>query len=190
MQTKSAGRPRSFDEEIALRRATDLFWEKGYAAASLDDLLSAMGIARSSFYATFGSKQRVLWAALTLYTEELFLRMKDAAATESTPKKALMAVLAIAGCSVRPVNGCLFVNVATELASSDMEVHRIGQGYLSNVDQLFTSLLRQCGFSAKRASNTSGALIALTTGAVTLRKAGASEARVQAVLAVATQLLD
>ena len=45
-----------------------------------------MGIARSSFYSTFGSKQKVLWRALELYTCELLARMRDAAAAESTPR--------------------------------------------------------------------------------------------------------
>ena len=74
MAEKSLGRPRVFDKEVALRRATDLFWEKGYAAASLDELLAVMGIARSSFYSAFGSKQKVLWAAVALYTGELLGR--------------------------------------------------------------------------------------------------------------------
>ena len=55
---------------------------------------------------------------------------------------------------------------------------------------MLMSLLRQCGFTSRRASNTSAALMALTTGAVTLRKAGASEARARAMLEVAEQLLN
>ena len=190
MAVRNVGRPRSFDECAALRRATDLFWEQGYAATSLDDLLAAMGIARSSFYSTFGSKQKVLWAALELYTGELVDRMQKAAAAESTPRDALAAVLAIAGCSVKPVQGCFFINAAMELTPTDAEVRRIGQDYLGQVDRLITSLLRKCGFAGRRASNLSGALMALTTGAVTLRKAGASEARVRAMLDAANRLLD
>lgn len=190
MAEKSLGRPRVFDKEVALRRATDLFWEKGYAAASLDELLAVMGIARSSFYSAFGSKQKVLWAAVALYTGELLGRMREAAAAGPTPRRALTAVLAIAGCSVRPSQGCLFVNIATELSPTDAEVRRIGQAYLDEVDRLLMSLLRRCGFASRRASNTSAALMALTTGAVTLRKAGASEARARAMLEVAEQLLS
>ena len=190
MAKRHPGRPRVFDEDDALRRATDLFWEKGYAAASLDDLLAAMGIARSSFYSTFGSKQKVLWAALALYTGELVERMHKAAAAGTTPRRALTAVLAVAGCSVRPSQGCLFVNIATELAPTDAEVRRIGRAYLGEVDRLMKSLLRQCGFTARRASDTSAALMALATGAVVLRKAGASEERARAMLRVAAQLLD
>jgi TetR/AcrR family transcriptional repressor of nem operon len=190
MATTNAGRPRSFDEQIALRCAVDLFWEKGYAATSLDDLLSAMNVARSSFYATFGSKRKVLLAALVLYTDELVTRMRDAAAAEPTPRRALEAVLAIAGCSVRPTQGCLFVNIATELAPTDLDVRRIGQDYLGKVDRLIRSLLRRCGFDTTRASDTSATLMALTTGAVTLRKAGASQARVRRMLDAANRFLD
>ena len=189
MVTRRVGRPKDFDEGVALRHATDLFWEKGYANTSLDDLLAAMGIARSSFYSTFGSKQKVLWAALSLYTGDLVGRMRDAADAESSPRSALTAVLDIAGCSVRPSQGCLFVNIATELAPTDAEVRRIAQVYMGDVDRLLKSLLRRCGFTARRASTTSAALMALTTGAVTLRKAGASEARVRAILGLAKQLL-
>ena len=40
------GRPCTFDMEDAVKRAMNLFWEKGYQAANLPDLLEAMGIVR------------------------------------------------------------------------------------------------------------------------------------------------
>src|SRR5580658_1328991 len=35
---RQRGRPRAYDREVALTRAMDVFWAKGYAATSLDDL--------------------------------------------------------------------------------------------------------------------------------------------------------
>src|SRR5271169_3600422 len=61
------GRPRSFDRDLALGKALDLFWERGYEGTSLSDLTAAMGIASASLYAAFGSKEELFREALMLY---------------------------------------------------------------------------------------------------------------------------
>ena len=50
-------RPRIFNEDDVLDKAVNVFWAKGYEAASIQDLVDAMGIQRGSLYATFGGKQ-------------------------------------------------------------------------------------------------------------------------------------
>ena len=63
------GRPREFDLDLALDRALDVFWSKGYEGASLDDLTAAMGINRPSLYASFGDKESLFRKALVRYAE-------------------------------------------------------------------------------------------------------------------------
>lgn len=53
----TTGRPRAFDEEAVLDRATEVFWEYGYEGASMSALTGAMGMNRPSLYSTFGSKE-------------------------------------------------------------------------------------------------------------------------------------
>jgi TetR/AcrR family transcriptional repressor of nem operon len=60
-------RPREFDIDEALDRAMNVFWAKGYEAASLQDLLEAMGIARGSLYKAFKDKHSIYLAALDRY---------------------------------------------------------------------------------------------------------------------------
>ena len=60
-------RPKAFDRDVALQGAISLFREKGYAGASTDDLLAAMGIGRQSMYDTFGDKRGLFLAALERY---------------------------------------------------------------------------------------------------------------------------
>lgn len=61
------GRPRGFDREVALRRAMEVFWERGYDGASMSDLTTAMGINSPSLYAAFGDKEALFRAAVELY---------------------------------------------------------------------------------------------------------------------------
>lgn len=60
-------RTKVFDEEATLDRAMALFWERGYEATSVRDLIAHAGISSSSLYATFGDKHDVYGAALDRY---------------------------------------------------------------------------------------------------------------------------
>ncbi len=63
-------RPREFDRDTVLERAMSVFWTKGYAAASTEELVQAMGIGRQSLYAAFGDKWRLYVEALERYQQE------------------------------------------------------------------------------------------------------------------------
>jgi AcrR family transcriptional regulator len=62
------GRPRDFDRTTVLRKAIEVFWERGYEGTSMKDLTEAMGIASASIYACFGSKEALFREAMVLYT--------------------------------------------------------------------------------------------------------------------------
>jgi len=61
------GRPRTFITEEVLDRVRVVFMEKGFAAASLDDLAAASGLNRPSLYAAFGDKEQLYIHTLRLY---------------------------------------------------------------------------------------------------------------------------
>ncbi|MDE1464450.1 TetR/AcrR family transcriptional regulator [Spartinivicinus poritis] len=60
----------NFDRNEKLVEAMQLFWQKGYAATSIADLVEHLGINRFSLYNTFGDKQRLYHEALTYYLEK------------------------------------------------------------------------------------------------------------------------
>ena len=63
------GRPREFDRGAALEAAMVLFWRKGFAATSMNDLCDAMGVRSPSLYAAFGSKEALYLEAIQHYVE-------------------------------------------------------------------------------------------------------------------------
>src|SRR5579862_715899 len=66
---RKMGRPRGFAKNAAIEAAMRIFWEKGYKGATLADLTQAMGINRSSMYATFGDKEALFRLAIAQYAE-------------------------------------------------------------------------------------------------------------------------
>jgi AcrR family transcriptional regulator len=86
------GRPRAFCEEQALDAAMLVFSQKGYEAASLSDLTSAMGINRFSMYATFGNKEALFVQAMERYTGTVSQRL-DATLADGTLRDAIKRLL-------------------------------------------------------------------------------------------------
>jgi len=107
------GRPRSFDREVALRRAMEVFWALGYEGATLTGLQEAMGgITAPSFYAAFGSKEDLFREAVELYSKTLGVPMMKALAEEPTARASLEALLQAAVeafCRPGKPRGCLLV---------------------------------------------------------------------------------
>ena len=66
-KTPRRGRPRQYDPDRALGDAAETFWQRGYAATSLDDLAAATGINRPSLYAAFGDKHELYLKTLERY---------------------------------------------------------------------------------------------------------------------------
>ena len=67
---KPRGRPRNFDETDALKRATQVFWSKGYDGVTIDDLVAGMGVGRPSLYSVFGDKRTLFLRVLRAYAEK------------------------------------------------------------------------------------------------------------------------
>lgn len=58
---------RRFNTEKALDDIVSVFWKLGYEATSVDDLVAASGLGKSSLYGAFGSKEDIFLTALEHY---------------------------------------------------------------------------------------------------------------------------
>lgn len=56
-----------FDRQVALQRAVELFWSRGYYASSMKHIEEALDMRPGSLYATFGSKSGLFSEALDAY---------------------------------------------------------------------------------------------------------------------------
>ena len=108
------GRPRAFDGERALEAALRVFWEKGYAGASLSDLTGAMGINRPSLYAAFGDKEALFRRVVARYVSSsgpCFQQALEAPTARAAAEQVLRGVVERLSDPAVP-GGCLLVQGA------------------------------------------------------------------------------
>src|SRR5688572_3559999 len=120
------GRPRTFDREQALRSAMEVFWARGYDGATLEELLAAMGgIAPPSFYAAFGSKDRLFREAVDLYRTTMgdrILHALDATTAREGIEGLLRAAIEQFSGGDEP-RGCLVVLGALNCTRANKDAH-------------------------------------------------------------------
>ena len=78
------GPQKQFDTDIALEQAMKVFWEHGYEAASLSQLLKQMGIGKKSLYDTFGNKQSLFLKALEHYAHTTLRDIRERLSAEGS----------------------------------------------------------------------------------------------------------
>ena len=117
-------RPREFDRDAAVQRAMSIFWRKGYAATSTDDLLRAMNIGRQSMYDTFGDKHRLYLEALERYQRERVaenIRRLRSTASPLAGIEAFVIGIIASDKSVRE-RGCMGVGSICEFGNADTDL--------------------------------------------------------------------
>jgi TetR/AcrR family transcriptional repressor of nem operon len=139
-------RTREFDRDAALDQALKLFWEQGYEATSVRDLIAQLGISSSSLYATFGDKQALYLAALTRYREQEYAEMAALLAGAPTARVAMTRLfdsLADTLLNEDGARGTFTLNAAIERGAADPQVSGQLIEHFENLTALLTRRLRQ-----------------------------------------------
>lgn len=115
------GRPRQFDADEALARATEQFWLGGYSATSLQDLLDCMKLSKSSLYQSFGNKETLFVKCIENYqasfNKQLSVSLERSSSGIVFIEQLLESVIQEANNTER--KGCFLVNTANELGAND-----------------------------------------------------------------------
>lgn len=133
------GRPRAYEPDVALQKATEVFWDLGYKGASLDHLSSAMQMNRPSMYAAFGNKRDLYLRTLAAYRamgheamrEELSYELPFAEALGRVYERAISIYTKGRGSP----GGCFLIGTAATEAVRDAEIRKVFAAGLHELDE-------------------------------------------------------
>ncbi|WP_299889773.1 TetR/AcrR family transcriptional regulator [uncultured Lacinutrix sp.] len=135
-----------FNKDYVLEQASNVFHLKGYNATSMQDLVDATGLNRSSIYNSFGNKLSLFLECLKNYQNKY---SKITASTLIKSENSLEAIESIFNLYLSEIlsdkdrKGCLITNCKSEMANQDLLINNFLNNNQEQTLQLFESLISQ-----------------------------------------------
>jgi TetR/AcrR family transcriptional regulator, transcriptional repressor for nem operon len=136
-------RTKQFDKHRALDEAMELFWERGYNATSISDLVDHLGVNRQSLYDTFGGKDELFLAALERYRKLQSAPVQQLLEREGPAAEVLREFFQkfVDTLVDGSAKGCFMANTITELAGRDEGVSKVCAANARQIETAFAGLL-------------------------------------------------
>jgi TetR/AcrR family transcriptional repressor of nem operon len=118
-------RTKNFDEQQILKKAMDIFWQKGYHATSVQDLVDGLCINRASMYDTYGDKHQLFLNTLKEYKEKNATYWNSIDYDNIKPLQYIQHLfnnIVLEDIDSQFKKGCYMVNAAVEMIPHDDEV--------------------------------------------------------------------
>ena len=135
---KKQGRPRVFDAKTVIGQAQEVFWDRGFSAASLDNLSAATKLNRPSLYGAFGDKEDLYLDTLEGYREDsldiLFKALNPALPLRENLANIYAEALKIYLHGETAARGCFLISTATAEAIQHDRVREVLRRSLNEFD--------------------------------------------------------
>lgn len=183
-------RPLEFDKTVALEKAMEVFWEKGFEAASLQDLIEAMDLSKSSFYQAFNSKHDLYATALNHYIDLMSANMSRSLDNSDSGlefiENTFMEIAETAPLKASQ-RGCFLMNTATEFAQKNEEISLLTNKGLKKFESIFTRAIKKSQAAgeislSKNAETLADYLICNMSGIKSMVKAGIKPATLRPIV--------
>ncbi|MCZ1179797.1 TetR/AcrR family transcriptional regulator [Acinetobacter pittii] len=137
-------RTKEFETDEIADAAMQVFWRRGYAATSVQDLVDGTGLSRSSLYSTFQNKQGLYQKALQRYELLTTLNNVKLLSSSGSPKALIRQLLINVvedELNDSEHKGCLVANACLELVGHDEDVSQFVASNLQKLQHTLESLL-------------------------------------------------
>ncbi len=134
-----------FDRDEVLDKAIDLFWHRGYSAASMQQVVQATGLKPGSIYLAFENKEGLFRESLERYAGKTLARVKEVLEGAPSFGEGICQILEsnIKQSCDNDYCSCFLVKTQLELASEGNELHQLASDKLNEIEALFRSYLEK-----------------------------------------------
>lgn len=191
-------RPKKFEVDEALEAALNVFWNNGYSATSLSDLIVNMGLNKGSLYGTFGDKHTLFMAALDRYEQKGLQRMQETLERPSSVKAVIRDWMLgnYANCKTdEGYRGCFHYNTILEMTSHDKVIAKRLKQYAQSLEQIMQQALERGKAEGEFASDLDSKRMAkflmnTNAGLQVTMKLSSSKREFQALVEIALSILN
>jgi TetR/AcrR family transcriptional repressor of nem operon len=155
------GRPSIHDDKDVLHKAQQVFWTKGYTAASLEDVLNATGMGSGSFYNAFKGGKKELFRKAINQRRIVFKDFEKLVNKSEKPVELIKDFFRSIAIVDRPAHlqGCLIVNTIVEMAGLDEALEKEAVAILIDVEHFYTRTIRKAQKNGTLKNQTDAAVL-------------------------------
>ena len=191
------GAHKKFDRTEVLEKAMQLFWEKGYEASGMTELLTRMEIGRQSLYDTFTDKKRLFLEAVSHYVETRLSQIRQQLEAPGSPLKNLRRALSMYEEHNTSGNrlGCLLVNSLAELGTDDPELAAYLRAQMASLEKIFRDAFERAKQAGEIREDTNTlalarSMCAMVYGVCAMGRAGLGKSTVRDAIRMHAKLID
>ncbi|RDH82676.1 MAG: hypothetical protein DIZ80_10375 [endosymbiont of Galathealinum brachiosum] len=140
------GRPQTFNEDMVLDSAMQLFWRNGFTNTSIKDLTKVTKLQPGSIYGAFKNKRNLFLLSLDYYFENLYSAVSCILQSKEAPLKRIRQFfdfLLSQKDEDKELKSCLLVNTLLEVAPDDREINERVSFMFSEIEQEFCNVLKE-----------------------------------------------
>jgi AcrR family transcriptional regulator len=145
-----------FDRSKVVDQSIALFWQYGYGASSMQQVVQSTGLKPGSIYLAFGSKEGLFREALEVYAQNSITRIRNILDRASSVGEGLCQLLERFVDESTQVDYCSCFLVKTQLELAGGELHEFVCSRLEQIEAEFCRYLeRECDRTVSRQRATS-----------------------------------
>ncbi|MFD2940743.1 TetR/AcrR family transcriptional regulator [Flavobacterium notoginsengisoli] len=138
------GRPTIYEDSNIIKKAQEVFWQKGYNATSLSDLQKATGAGAGSFYNTFKGGKKEVFQKAVQERRLAFTSFQNELSNSESPLELIKDFFrSIAKADQNEhLKGCIIANTVVEMTFIDEDLESSAVQILKEVEQMFIEVIK------------------------------------------------